>query len=74
MRRPAVLLLILSQGIVAQATATDGPVATGRTAPAEASPKKAAADSATLVFDLEFQHRLTNKTKGILEDLRIQLS
>ncbi len=76
MLRTAVPLLILIQGVAAQANATGEPAGSVRTAAgvvgaAKAGPNKAITPPATGHFDLEFRHRLTNKTKRSLADIRI---
>ena len=70
MFRALVPVLILVAGVLAQ-TDIGRPGGPMRPAVADAVHRTKANAPATLRFDLEFQHRLTNKTKGCLEDIRI---
>ncbi len=70
MFRALVPVLILVAGVAAQADIVRSGSAV-RSPVAAATDKRKANAVATLRFDVEFQHRLTNKTKGCLEDIRI---
>jgi len=70
MFRSLLALLVLIAGAAAQ-TDMGRPEGTMRPVVGGASHKKKTSAPAPLRFDLEFQHRLTNTTKGYLEDIRI---
>ncbi|MHC4077373.1 MAG: transglutaminase-like domain-containing protein [Planctomycetota bacterium] len=73
MLRTTGLLLVLAASAAAQSDITGRPPDLARPDgdSAAATPEKDTRPAATLRFDLEFEHRLTNKTRTVLKSIRI---